>query len=82
MKADVNLETGKRPITFLTRNINNNVKVRLKNDIEYRGLLSQCDSYMNLIMRDATEYHSNEPVAEYGNIFIRGNNVIFISFES
>jgi len=76
------LETGKRPIAFLTRNINSPVKVRLKSDVEYRGLLSQCDSYMNLIMRDATEYHSNEPVAEYGNIFIRGNNIIFISFES
>ena len=76
------METGKRPIAFLTRNINNHVKVRLKSDIEYRGLLSQCDSYMNLIMHDATEYNRNEPVAEYGNIFIRGNNIIFISFET
>ena len=76
------MEAGKRPIAFLTRNINNPVKVRLKSDVEYRGLLSQCDSYMNLIMRDATEYKSDEPVAEYGNIFIRGNNIIFISFES
>lgn len=63
------------------KNLKNNVRVRLKNDLEYRGRLLQCDGYMNLIMNNATEYNGNEPVAEYGNVFIRGNNIIFISFE-
>ena len=74
-------ETIKKPIVFLMKNIQNNVRVKLKNDLEYRGRLIQCDSYMNLIIDDATEYHNGDPVADYGNIFIRGNNIIFISFE-
>jgi len=74
-------ETIKKPIVFLIKNLQSNVRVKLKNDLEYRGRLIQCDSYMNLIISDATEYNNGDPVAEYGNVFIRGNNIIFISFE-
>ncbi|RLI05185.1 ribonucleoprotein [Candidatus Bathyarchaeota archaeon] len=63
------------------RNLKSNVRVKLKNDLEYRGRLVQCDTYMNLIINEATEYNDGDPVAEYGNVFIRGNNIIFISFE-
>jgi len=76
------LETTQKPIVYMTKNVSNHVRVRLKNDLEYRGRLSQCDSYMNLIIDDATEYNDGEPNAEYGNIFIRGNNIIYISFET
>lgn len=76
------MEMGKKPIVFLTKNIDSQVRVRLKNDLEYRGRLSQCDNYMNLIVKEATEYNDNEPNAKYGNIFIRGNNIILICFEA
>ena len=75
------MEAGRRPLSFLFKNINSTVRVRLKNDSEYRGVLIKCDNYMNLILDNAVEYNSKEPVAEYGSIFIRGNNIIFISFE-
>jgi len=81
-KADSGLEGMKRPLTLLTRSVNNYVTVRLKNDLEYRGRLVQCDNYMNLILGDATEYDSNAPAAEYGNVFIRGNNIIFICLDA
>ncbi len=74
-------EAGKKPLVFLMRNLKSNVRVKLKNDLEYRGRLVQCDTYMNLIINEATEYNDGDPVAEYGNVFIRGNNIIFISFE-
>ncbi len=74
-------EAIKKPIVFLMKNIRSNVRVKLKNDLEYRGRLIQCDTYMNLILNDATEYSDNVPTTEYGNVFIRGNNIIFISFE-
>jgi len=76
------LETGKRPLSLLTRSINNYIIVKLKSNLEYRGRLVQCDNYMNLILNDATEYNEGQRVAEYGNIFIRGNNIIFVSVDA
>ncbi|MFQ5763190.1 MAG: LSM domain-containing protein [Candidatus Bathyarchaeia archaeon] len=76
------MESFKRPLTILARSINNYVMVKLKNDLEYRGRLAQSDNYMNLILNDATEYNSNEPAAEYGNIFIRGNNILYICVDA
>lgn len=73
------LEPSKRPLNVLMRNINNYVQIRLKNDIEYRGRMVQCDNYMNIILDGAAEYHGDEPVANYGNIFIRGNNILYIA---
>ena len=75
-------KTPKRPLVALMKSVNNYVIVRLKNDVEYRGRLDKCDSYMNLILKDATEYRSDEPVAEYGNVFIRGNNIIFVRIDA
>lgn len=73
---------GKRPLNLLTRSLNNYIIVKLKSNLEYRGRLMQCDNYMNLILNDATEYTSGQRVAEYGNIFIRGNNIIFVSLDA
>lgn len=73
---------GKKPLVLLTRSLSNYVLVRLKNDLEYRGRLAQVDNYMNLILNEATEMNSGEPIAEYGNIFIRGNNIIYICLDA
>ena len=74
------VEAGKKPVIFLIKNIKNNVQIKLKNNLEYRGRLAQCDGYMNMMISDATEYNPNGPAVEYGNVFIRGNNVIYIAF--
>ena len=52
--------------------------MKLKNDIEYRGQMIQCDSYMNIILNSAAEYSNDGLVASYGNVFIRGNNILYI----
>jgi len=57
------------------------VAVRLKNEIEYRGKMNNVDSYMNLILVDAEEFNGSEPIANYGKVVIRGNNVLFIRLE-
>ncbi len=72
----------KKPLTVLQKSINKNVVVRLKNDIEYRGRMSNVDSYMNLILEDAEEFNSNTHLANYGLVIIRGNNVLFIKIAS
>ncbi len=75
------MESNRRPINFLTKNLNNTVVVRLKNDLEYVGRMVQCDNYMNMILEGATEYRSETPIANYGNIFIRGNNIVYICLD-
>jgi small nuclear ribonucleoprotein len=52
--------------------------VRLKSEIEYKGVMSNVDSYMNLILINAEEYLGSDLLANYGNFVIRGNNVLFI----
>ena len=55
--------------------------MRLKNDIEYRGKMSNVDPYMNLILVDAEEYENGKISANYGKVVIRGNNVLYIRIE-
>ena len=43
--------------------------------------MKHCDNYMNLILDNAMEYHNHKPAMSYGNIFIRGNNILFICLE-
>jgi small nuclear ribonucleoprotein len=71
----------KRPLSTLQRFINRKVAVRLKTEIEYRGRMSNVDSYMNLILIDAEEYNGADVIANYGKVVIRGNNVLFIKVE-
>ena len=69
-----------RPLTTL-RGINRKVAVRLKSEVEYRGKMSNVDSYMNLILIDAEEFNGSNVMANYGKVVIRGNNVLFIKLE-
>jgi len=73
------MESGKRPLNALASHLNHMVQVKLKNNLEYRGKMIECDNYMNLILEGAVEYSGGEPAANYGNILIRGNNVLYIS---
>jgi len=57
------------------------VSVRLKNDLEYRGRMSNVDSYMNVILMDAEESENGTKKANYGKVVIRGNNVLYIRIE-
>jgi U6 snRNA-associated Sm-like protein LSm6 len=38
----------------------------------------RCDNYMNILLEGAEELKNSKPVANYGNIFIRGNNILYI----
>lgn len=75
------LEQVRKPINRLLRSNNRSIVVRLKNNIEYKGNMIHCDNYMNLILDNAMEYHNHKPAMSYGNIFIRGNNILFICLE-
>jgi len=56
--------------------------VRLKNDVQYKGMMDNVDSYMNLIMTNAEELKDDKVIANYGRVIVRGNNVLFIKLEN
>ena len=73
---------AKRPLTTLQKNTKKSVIVRLKNDIEYKGMMVNVDSYMNLIMTDAEELKDGKTTEKFGRVILRGNNVLFIKLEN
>ena len=83
MSIDILSETPtKRPLTTLQKSTKKLVTVRLKSEIEYKGKMSNVDSYMNLIMTDAEEIKGGKVIANYGRVIVRGNNVLFIRLEN
>jgi len=73
-----NLQRSKNPLSILQAAQGSTILLRLKDGTEYRGLLKEIDAYMNMILESATELLEGTPVAKYNEIFIRGNNLLFI----
>lgn len=71
----------RRPLSVLQKATSKVVCVRLKNELEYRGKMSNVDPYMNVILVDAEESENGNKVANYGKVVIRGNNVLYVKIE-
>jgi len=73
------IEMGKKPMEELLRLIGSPVLVKLKNGMSYKGDLVKIDNYMNIYLQNAEEYDDNEKqIAFYGDIIIRGNNILYV----
>jgi len=72
------LEPSKKPLNLLTKKLNNEVGVKLKNNVEYRGVMIDCDSHMNVILQGAVEYNDDKPTANFGDVILRGSNILYI----
>jgi len=72
------LEPSKKPVNLLIKKVNSIVNIRLKNNVEYRGKMIDCDSHMNIILDGATEYRNNAASANLGNVILRGSNILFV----
>ncbi|MFX1390217.1 MAG: LSM domain-containing protein [Promethearchaeota archaeon] len=75
---DNNHQRSKNPLQILQNSQGSIILLRLKDGTEYKGLLKEIDLYMNCILEDATEIMDGSPIAKYNEIFIRGNNLLFI----
>ncbi len=71
-------QRSKNPLNILQNAQNSIILLRLKDGTEYKGLLKEIDAYMNMILENATELMEGQPIAKYNEIFIRGNNLLFI----
>lgn len=47
--------------------------------LDYRGVLACLDGYMNIALEQTEEYSGGILKNKYGDAFIRGNNVLYIS---
>ena len=68
----------KMPIKALELQLNDIVSIKLKDQRIFRGRLTRCDMYMNLTLADAEELESDEIKSKYGQVLIRGNNILWI----
>lgn len=69
----------KRPFDILNNSLNNNVLIKLKGEIEVRGVLASFDVHMNLVLENAEELKNGETKRKLGTVLLRGDTVVFIS---
>ncbi|KAI2491656.1 U6 snRNA-associated Sm-like protein [Fragilaria crotonensis] len=72
-------KSKRSPSDFLKSVLGRPVRVKLNSGIEYRGVLACLDGYMNIAMEQTEEFVEGQLKAKYGDCFIRGNNVLYIS---
>lgn len=68
-----------KPLTVLEQAVNKNVIVELRGRREYRGVLDGYDPHMNVVLRNAEEYHEGTLTRRLGVVIVRGDNVVYIS---
>ncbi|PWN39003.1 Sm-like ribonucleo protein [Ceraceosorus guamensis] len=67
------------PNDFLKHVIGKPVVVRLNSGVDYHGILTCLDGYMNIALEDTTEWVEGRQRNAYGDAFVRGNNVLYIT---
>lgn len=67
-----------QPIRILRKAIDGIVLIKLKDGKEYRGRLKEIDVYMNLVLEGAVELEDGKPTSKFGEVLIRGNNILYI----
>ncbi|AWU76140.1 uncharacterized protein C5L36_0C00830 [Pichia kudriavzevii] len=65
--------------SFLSSITNKPVNVKIYDDFIYTGTLASIDGYMNIVLQNAEEIVRGKSTNTYEEIFIRGNNVLYIS---
>jgi len=67
------------PTDFLKGVVGKRVIVRLTSGVDYQGILSCLDGFMNIALEQTEEYVNGAVTNRYGDAFVRGNNVLYIS---
>ncbi|CAJ0745197.1 18044_t:CDS:2 [Entrophospora sp. SA101] len=62
------------PTEFLNNVIGRPVIVKLNSGVDYKGILSCLDGYMNIALEQTEEWVNGQFKNKYGDAFIRGNN--------
>ncbi|TRY72747.1 hypothetical protein TCAL_06716 [Tigriopus californicus] len=73
------MATRQNPNEFLKSLLGRPVVVKLNSGVDYRGVLASLDGYMNIALEQTEEYVNGQLKNKYGDAFLRGNNVLYIS---
>jgi len=76
------MEPSRKPLNVLTKRMNAHIVITLKNGVEYKGTMTRCDGYMNILLDGASEHVNDKIVANYGNVLVRGNNILYIAIDA
>jgi len=76
------LEPSKKPINVLIKQLHGNIEVVLKNGWDYKGKIIKVDEHMNILLEGATEYQNGQILTNYGNVLLRGNNILYIGLDA
>ncbi|HEX7482495.1 MAG TPA: LSM domain-containing protein, partial [Candidatus Bathyarchaeia archaeon] len=76
------MEPSKKPLNVLIKQMHGNIEVVLKNGYEYKGKMIKCDGHMNILLEGATEFKENQLMTNYGNVLLRGNNILYIVMDA
>jgi small nuclear ribonucleoprotein len=76
------MEPSKKPLNVLIKQLHGNIEVVLKNGCEYKGKMIKVDGHMNILLEGATEYKEEQMLTNYGNVLLRGNNVLYIILDA
>ena len=68
-----------KPLSMLSKNLNNPVMVELKGNKGFRGTLDGFDPHMNIVLKNAEEMEGGEVIRKLDLAILRGDNVIYIS---
>mmetsp|Transcript_20580 Transcript_20580/g.35496 ORF Transcript_20580/g.35496 Transcript_20580/m.35496 type:complete len:87 (-) Transcript_20580:444-704(-) len=79
MDGGTSAAPNRSPSEFVKTVLGKPVIVRLHSGVEYRGILACLDGYMNIALEQTEEYVNGELKNKYGDAFVRGNNVLYIS---
>jgi small nuclear ribonucleoprotein len=76
------MEPSRKPLNVLTKRVNAHIVITLKNGVDYKGTMTRCDGYMNILLDGASEHINDKIVANYGNVLVRGNNILYIAIDA
>ena len=68
-----------RPFDLLDNSKGKRGLVALKNQKEVVGTLIAFDMHINMVLEDADEMQDGKTLRKLGNVFIRGDTIIFVS---
>mgnify|MGYP000149547832 FL=1 len=78
------MSNGRRPFDVLDSSKDGNVLVKLKgysgNDVTVSGELQAFDKHLNIWLENA-RVNTDDGQTDYGKLFLRGDNVLFVSPE-
>jgi len=69
----------KLPLSALKDALNKKVRIKLKDNTSYEGVLIALDEFMNVALNDTVELdEENNPKVKWGVTLIRGNNILWV----